>query len=60
MDYVWELIQPWIAAILAALGSGGIITVIVRAVVKRILNKNNAMLDAAYNAEKVSQLTAEN
>ena len=59
MDYVWELIQPWIAAILAALGSGGIITVIVRAVVKRIMNKNNAMLDAAYNAEKVSQLTAE-
>lgn len=59
MEYVWELIQPWIAAILAALGSGGIITLIVRAVVKKILNKNTTMLDATYNAERVSQLTAE-
>lgn len=59
MDYVWELIQPWITAILAALGSGGIITLIVRAIVNKILRKNNAMLDATYNTDRVSQLVAE-
>ena len=59
MDYVWELIQPWIAAILAALGSGGIITLIVRAIVNKILRKNNAMLDATYNPDRASQLVAE-
>lgn len=59
MDYVWELIQPWITAILAALGSGGIITLIVRAIVNKIWRKNNAMLDATYNADAVSQRVAE-
>lgn len=59
MDYVWELIQPWITAILAALGSGGIITLIVRTIVNKILRKNNAMLDATYNTDRVSQLVAE-
>lgn len=59
MDYVWELIQPWIAAILAALGSGGIITLIVRAIVNKILRKNNAMLDSTYNPDRASQLVAE-
>lgn len=59
MDYVWEMIQPYVAAILAALGSGGIITLIVRAIVNKILRKNNAMLDATYNTDRVSQLVAE-
>jgi len=59
MDYVWEFIQPYVAAILAALGSGGIITLIVRAIVNKVLHKNNAMLDATYNTDRVSQLVAE-
>ncbi len=59
MDYVWELIQPYVAAILAALGSGGIITLIARAITNKTLKKNNAMLDATYNTEAVSQRIAE-
>ena len=59
MDYVWELIQPYIAAVLAALGSSGIIAIIIRALVNKITTKNNKMLDEAYNTEKVAQKVAE-
>lgn len=59
MDYVWEIVQPWVTAIVAALGGSGVVYAIVRALIGKVLRKNNAMLDANYNADKVSQLTAE-
>ncbi|MDE6473619.1 MAG: hypothetical protein K2L70_00770 [Clostridia bacterium] len=59
MDYVWELIQPYVMAVLATLCSSGVVTLIVRAVVNKILNKNSAMLDKTYNIEKISKLVAD-
>ena len=59
MDYVWEIIQPYVAAILAALGSGGIITLIVRAFTNKMLKKNFTLLDGTYNVDTFSQRVAE-
>lgn len=59
MDYVWEIIQPYVAAILAALGSGGIITLIVRAFTNKLLKKNFTLLDGTYNVDTFSQRVAE-
>ena len=59
MDYVWEIIQPYVAAILAALGSGGIITLIVRAFTNKMLKKNFTLLDGTYNVDAFSQRVAE-
>ena len=55
MDYVWEIIQPYVAAILAALGSGGIITLIVRAFTNKMLKKNFTLLDGTYNVDTFSR-----
>lgn len=59
MDYVWEIISPYVAAVGGATGAGAIIYAIVRLLMGRFVKKTNAALDASYNAEKVSQLTAE-
>ena len=59
MDQVWEIIQPYVAAVVATLCSSGVITLIVRAVVNKILNKNNSMLDKTYNTEQISRLVAD-
>ncbi len=59
MDYVWELIAPYVAALGGATGAGAIIYLIVRLLMGRFTKKTTAMLDEAYNAEKVSRLTAE-
>ncbi len=59
MDHVWEIIQPYVAAVVATLCSSGVITLIVRAVVNKILNKNNSMLDKIYNTEQISRLVAD-
>ena len=59
MDYVWEIIQPYVAAILAALGSGGIITLIVRVFTNKMLKKNFTLLDGTYNVDTFSQRVAE-
>ena len=39
MDHVWEIIQPYVAAVVATLCSSGVITLIVRAVVNTTLSK---------------------
>ena len=59
MDYVWELIQPYVLAVLAFLSGSGITAVILRAVVKKLFTKNSTTLEQAYNTEKVAQKTAE-
>ena len=45
MDYVWELIQPYVLAVLAFLSGSGITAVILRAVVKRLFKKNSTTLE---------------
>lgn len=59
MDYVWELIQPYVLAVIAFLSGSGITAVILRAVVKKLFTKNSTTLEEAYNTEKVAQKTAE-
>ena len=59
MDYVWEIIAPYVAVLGGATGAGAIIYAIVRLLMNRFVNKANSALNASYNAEKVSQLTAE-
>lgn len=59
MDYVWELIAPWVAALGGAGGAGVIIYAIVRLILGRVLNKNNKMLDATFNIDNISQRVAE-
>lgn len=52
MDYVWELIQPYVLAVIAFLSGSGITAVILRAVVKKLFTKNSEKLEQAYNTEK--------
>lgn len=59
MDYVWELIQPYVLAVIAFLSGSGLAAVILRAVVKKLFTKNSTTLDEAYNTEKVAQKVAE-
>lgn len=59
MDYVWEIIQPYVLAVIAFLSGSGIVAVILRAVVKKLFTKNSATLEEAYNTEKVAQKVAE-
>lgn len=59
MDYVWEIIQPYVLAVIAFLSGSGITAVILRAVVKKLFTKNSEKLEQAYNTEKVAQKTAE-
>lgn len=59
MDYVWELIQPYVVAVIAFLSGSGIAAIILRAVVKKLFTKNSTTLEEAYNTEKVAQKTAE-
>lgn len=51
MDYVWEIIQPYVLAVIAFLSGSGITAVIVRAVVKKLFTKNSEKLEQAYNTE---------
>lgn len=59
MDYVWELISPYVAALGGASGAGVIIYTIVRAVIGKVFNKNNKMLDATFNVDNLSQKVSE-
>ncbi len=59
MDYVWELIAPYVAAVCGATGTGAIIYAIVRLLVGRFVKKTTAAIDASYNTEQVSQKVAE-
>lgn len=59
MDYVWEIIAPYVAALGGVTGAGAIIYAIVRLLMNKFVKKANSALDASYNAEKVSRLTAE-
>lgn len=59
MEYVWELIAPWIAAIGGASGIGVIIYAIARALMGKVLKKNNTMLDATFNVDAIGQKLAE-
>jgi nucleotidyltransferase/DNA polymerase involved in DNA repair len=59
MDYVWELIAPWVAALGGAGGVGLITYTIVRALVGKVIRKNNTMLDATFNIDSLAQRVAE-
>lgn len=59
MDYVWELISPYVAALGGASGAGLIIYTIVRAIIGKLVNKNNKMLDATFNVDNLSQKVSE-
>lgn len=59
MDYVWELIAPYVAAVCGATGTGAIIYAIVRLLVGRFVKKTTEALGASYNTEQVSQKVAE-
>lgn len=59
MDYVWELIAPYVAAIGGAGGAGIIIYTIIRALMNKVFNKNNTLLNSTFNTDVVSQKVAE-
>ena len=59
MDYVWELISPYVAALGGASGAGLIIYTIVRAIIGKLVNKNKKMLDATFNVDNLSQKVSE-
>lgn len=59
MDYVWELLGPWIATIGGASGVGLIIYTTVRALLDKILKKNKAVLTDTFSSDVLSQKVAE-
>lgn len=59
MDYVWELISPYVAALGGASGVGIIIYAILRLLFSKLLNKNNAMLSSTFNVDVLSQKVAD-
>lgn len=59
MDYVWELIQPYVMDVFATLCSTGVVALIVRALTNKILNRNSAMLKKTYNTEEISKSVAD-
>ena len=59
MDYVWEIVAPWVAALGGASGIGLITYAIVRGLMGRLLKKNRTMLDGTFNVENLSRQVAE-
>lgn len=58
MDYVWELIQPYVLAVIAFLSGSGLVAAILRAVVNKLFTKNSATLNETYNTDKVAENVA--
>ena len=59
MDYAWELVAPWVAALGGAGGIGTILYFIARRLMGKILTRNNALLDNTFNINTVSIKVAE-
>ncbi|MDE6401350.1 MAG: hypothetical protein K2L54_01920 [Clostridiales bacterium] len=59
MDYVWEIIEPYLRLILEAIIMGVNIFIIIRSYTKRTFNKNFTLLNATYNVDTFSQSVAE-
>lgn len=59
MDYVWELVAPWVAAVGGAGGVGTIVYFIVRSLTSRALAKNNTLLNSTFNIDAISVKVAE-
>lgn len=56
MDYVWEIIQPYVMAVIAFLSGGGAIAIILRTMFIKMLNRNSTMLAKTYNVEQICDL----
>ncbi len=59
MDYVWELVAPWVATIGGAGGIGTILYFIARRLMSKILTKNNTLLNNTFNLDALSLKVAE-
>ncbi len=59
MDAVWNVIEPYIAALGGATTVGAVIYAIVRLLVSRVIKKNSAMLNNTFNIDNLSQKVAE-
>lgn len=59
MDYAWELVAPWVAALGGAGSIGTILYLIARRLMGKILTRNNALLDNTFNIDTVSVKVAE-
>lgn len=59
MDYVWELIAPYVAGILGTAGGGTIIYILVRLFMGKVFKRNSAMLTSTFNTDQIAQNVAE-
>lgn len=59
MDYVWEIIEPYVRLIIEAIIMGVNIFIIIRTYTKKTFNKNFSLLNATYNVDTFSQRVAE-
>ncbi len=59
MDYVWEIIEPYLRLILEAIIMGVNIFIIIRSYTKKTFNKNFTLLNSTYNVDTFSQRVAE-
>lgn len=57
-DTIWEVIAPWVAALGGISGICGIIVFAAKSVIKRIIKKNDTMLDSKFNTKEIAQETA--
>lgn len=59
MDYVWEIIEPYVRLVIEAIIMGVNIFIIIRTYTKKTFNKNFSLLNATYNVDTFSQRVAE-
>lgn len=57
-DTVWEIIAPWIAALGGITGICGIIVLIAKFIVSRMIKKNSKMLGSLFNTDNIAQSVA--
>lgn len=59
MDYIWELIAPYIAMVGGATGATTIIYMVVRLLMSKFAQKQNIALNEMFNADNLSRLFAD-
>lgn len=59
MEYVWEIIEPYVRLVIEAIIMGVNIFIIIRTYTKKTFNKNFSLLNATYNVDTFSQRVAE-
>lgn len=58
MDYVWELIQPWVAALGGVTGCAAIIFAFIRLILAKTIKKNEELLDRKYDINTIADKVA--